>query len=120
MYNKLLTHLDSWMQLQLNDKINPGEPLHRSAVAALEKITNYYNLTSDSYTVCTVLDPRFGISYYKRDTRVNADSYEKVYEVVNSIYKSFYAPLNAEVPSGVVDEYDLFDNEPAVDEMNDY
>jgi hypothetical protein len=116
MYNKLLTHLDIWMRVQTN----PSEPLHRSAVAAYEKITTYYNLTSDSYTVCTVLDPRFGISYYKRDTGVNADSYEEIYAVVDSIYKSFYAPINAEVPSVVVDEYDLFDNEPAVDELKDY
>jgi hypothetical protein len=67
-----------------------------------------------------VLDPRFGISYYKRDTGVNADSYEEIYAVVDSMYKSFYAPINAEVPSVVVDEYDLFDNEPAVDELKDY
>ena len=116
MYNKLLTHLDIRMRVQTN----PSEPLHKSAVAAYEKITTYYNLTSDSYTVCTVLDPRFGISYYKRDTGVNADSYEEIYAVVDSIYKSFYAPINAEVPSVVVDEYDLFDNEPAVDELKDY
>ena len=55
-------------------------------------------------------------SYYKRDVGVNADSYEDIYAVVDSIYKSFYAPINAEVPSVVVDEYDLFDNEPSVDE----
>jgi hypothetical protein len=37
-----------------------------------------------------------------------------------NIYKSFYAPINAEVASVVVDEYDLFDNEPAEDEFKDY
>ena len=50
----------------------------------------------------------------------NADSYEEIYAVMDSIYKSFYAPINVEVPSVVVDEYDLFDNEPAVDELKDY
>ena len=47
----------------------------------------------------------------------SSDSYEEIYVVVDSIYKSFYAPINAEEPSVVVDEYDLFDNEPAVDEL---
>ena len=116
MYNKLLNHLDSWMK----DKTTPGEALHKSAVAANEKIYNYYNLTSDSYTVCTVLDPRFGISYYKRDTRVNAEAYEEVYDVVNFIYKNFYAPIDQVAPSAVVDEFDVFDIEPAVDEFKDY
>ena len=98
----------------------PGEALHTSAVAANDKISNYYNLTSDSYTVCTVLDPRFGISYYKRDTGVNAEAYEDVYDVVNSIYKNFHAPIDLEAPSAVVDEFDVFDIKPAVDEFKDY
>ena len=51
---------------------------------------------------------RLSISYYKRDTGVNADSYEEIYAVMDSIYKSFYAPINVEVPSVVVDEYDLY------------
>jgi len=60
LYNKLIDHLRLWM----NSKTTPGERLHNSTVAALEKITRYYNVTSDCYTVCTVLDPRLGLKYY--------------------------------------------------------
>jgi hypothetical protein len=39
------------------------------------------------------------------DTGVNAHSYE---EIDPELYKSFYVPINAKVPSAVVDEYDLY------------
>ncbi len=72
MYNKLLTHFDNWIR----HETNPDEPLHKSIVAAHEKIMNYYNLTNES-TICTVLHPRFGINYYKRDADGTTDANEK-------------------------------------------
>ena len=115
MCNKLLTHFDNWIR----HETNPDEPLHKSIVAAHEKIMNYYNLTNES-TICTVLHPRFGINYYKRDADGTTDSYEKSYAVVNSLYKKFYAPINQQGSSVVADKYDLFGNEPVVDELEDY
>lgn len=56
LYNSLMDHLKTWME-----KTDPEEPLHRSTIIANSKIVEYYNLTSDCYTISTILDPRFGL-----------------------------------------------------------
>jgi hypothetical protein len=49
-------------------------------------------LTSDCYTISTILDPRFGLDYYKRDMADNNDSHEDVFAIVNAVYLRSYCP----------------------------
>jgi hypothetical protein len=87
LYNNLMDHLKTWME-----KTDPEEPLHRSTITANAKIIDYYNLTSDCYTISTILDPRFGLDYYKRDMADNNDSHEDVFAIVNAVYLRSYCP----------------------------
>ena len=103
LYNNLMDHLKTWME-----KSDPEEPLHRSTITANAKITEYYNLTSDCYTISTILDPRFGLEYYKRDTAENNDSHEVIFAIVNDVYLRFYCPddLEEEFPIKI-EKHDL-------------
>jgi hypothetical protein len=97
-----MDHLKTWME-----KTDPEEPLHRSTIIANSKIIEYYNRTSDCYTISTILDPRFGLDYYKLDTSDKNDSYEDVFAVVNAVYLSYYCPASIQ-PSLSNDENDDF------------
>jgi hypothetical protein len=85
-YNRLLKHLEKY-----GEKTRPAalatsiDPLHRSVVAAHAKIKEYYNVTSDTYTVATVLDPRLKLDFY--------DDQEK--EAIFKTVKSFYEDCKA-------------------------
>ena len=103
LYNVLMDHLKAWME-----KTDPQEPLHRSTVTATAKITEYYNLTSDCYTISTVLDPRFGLEYYKRDKDTASDSFEEVFNIVNAVYLRFYCPSDESIDNFVDEETDDF------------
>jgi len=88
LYNKLLDHLSLWMV----EKSKPEEALHRSIVSANAKLRDYYNLTSDCYTISTVLDPRFKLEFYKQGKEGNSESSQEIFEIVNAVYQTFYAP----------------------------
>jgi hypothetical protein len=91
-----MDHLQNWM----SEKTEPGEGLHNSTVAALEKIKAYYNITSDCYTVATVLDPRFNIQYYKAaNSYGNSESVEKIIQAVEHIYCMYYQPAEENMQS---------------------
>lgn len=75
LYNKLMDHMTLW----LVEKTAPQESLHRAIVAEKAKIVQYYNLTSDCYTICTVLDPRFKLDYYKKGKEQDAESHLEVF-----------------------------------------
>jgi hypothetical protein len=101
LYNKLMEHLKTWME-----KTDPEEPLHRSTIITNAKIIDYYDLTSDCYTISTVLDPRFGLDYYKLDTTDKKDSHEDVFAIVNAVYLSFYCPAGIQpLPNDENDDF---------------
>jgi hypothetical protein len=83
-YNRLLKHLEKY-----GEKTRPAalatsiDPLHRSVVAAHAKIKEYYNVTSETYTVATVLDPRLKLDFY--------DDQEKkaIFKTVKSFYDGY-------------------------------
>ena len=106
LYNKLIDHLRLWM----NSKTTAGERLHNSTVAAEEKITSYYNVTSDCYTVCTVLDPRLGLEYYKDEPDQVNENAEVIFAAVNDVYQKCYAPEASALAETAVqiDEFDPF------------
>ena len=59
--------------------------LHRAAVACKDKLTAYYNVTSDACTIATVLDPRFKLAYYTADENsTDHVSTDEVFEKVDS------------------------------------
>ena len=84
-YNRLLNHLEKW-----GEKTKPApsatsvDPLHHSVVAAHAKIKQYYNITSDTYTVATVLDPRLKVAFYADD-----DQKKAAFETVKSFYNDY-------------------------------
>ena len=114
LYNKLIDHLRLWM----NSKTTPGERLHNSTVAALEKITRYYNVTSDCYTVCTVLDPRLGLKYYNLAQDRGNENTSVIFDAVNDVYQKCYAPDPSAIAEPVVriDEYDPFPAENIIED----
>jgi len=86
LYNTLMDHFQLWMA----EKTNPQETLHRAVVTANAKLVQYYNLTSDCYTISTILDPRFKLDYYKKGEEGNRESYQEVFLIVNAVYQTFY------------------------------
>lgn len=120
MYNKLLGHLQAWMEM----KTKPGEPLHNSIVAAKAKITNYFNLTSDAFTICTVLDPRLGFKYYKGQGDTNQEEVDTIYATVNAVYQIYYAPVTLNMTAAIEqedDEFAIFPKpKPHHDELKSY
>ena len=103
LYNILMDHLKTWME-----KTDPQEPLHRASIIANAKITDYYDLTSDCYTISTVLDPRFGLNYYQQDKTAKSDSYKEVFDIVNAVYLRFYCPDESIDTPSVTDETEDF------------
>ncbi len=73
----------------MREKNIPSCPLHNSTVAALAKIKDYYDLTSDYYTIATVLDLQFNIRYYKQEGR-NQDTALEIERVVHPIHQTIY------------------------------
>jgi len=126
LYNSLLDHLKFWMV----EKSNPSEALHRSIVSANAKLSDYYNSTSDCYTISTVLDPRFKLEYYKKQEKEgDRESSNDIFEIVNAAYQKFYAPepsvQEPEVPLNIEVNYlfKFLDDGPtvaAVDEFKTY
>lgn len=118
LFNILLDHITEWM----TTKTNPEDNLHRSTVAALAKISKYYNLTSDCFTICTVLDPRFGIEYYKNDKGANSESYTKIMDTVNCEYQINYAPSNGTTATSIqnVSKYTPFKSRVSSNPCNEF
>lgn len=85
LYNAILDHMNLWMTFNTN----PGDVLHSAVIAAYAKIKLYYNLSSDCYTIATVLDPRFNILFYDQEGE-GQDSVQAIKEVVEGVYKTFY------------------------------
>ena len=82
LYNEILDHSEEWM----DSRTTPGEaPLHCSTVAVFAKITDYYNVTSDFFTVSTVLDPRFGLDYYKCGKWDSIEQSQNIFRVVENV-----------------------------------
>ena len=90
LYNKILSHSEEWMK----SRTTPGEALHCSTIAAFAKITNYYNVTSDCFTVSTVLDPRFKLDYYKRGKGDSQEQYQDIFRAVNDVCSLFKLDLS--------------------------
>jgi hypothetical protein len=86
-YNRLLKHLEKY-----GEKTRPAalatsiDPLHRSVVAAHAKIKTYYNVTSETYTIATVLDPRLKLDFYDNEEK------EAIFNTVKSIYDGYKVP----------------------------
>lgn len=122
LYNKLMDHLKLWML----KKTNPQDTLHRAVVAANAKIAQYYDLTSDCYTISTVLDPRFKLDYYRRGKEGNRESYQEVFLIVNAVYQKFYASENDLQVTKVVDtaekseSFFLFDEDYALNPNDEF
>lgn len=84
LYNTVLDHLDEGMRSN-NDKMK------RAAEAASSKMLKYYNRTSNTYSIATVLDPRFNIAYYKATANNdNCEDPRKIEELVVDKIKSNY------------------------------
>jgi hypothetical protein len=92
LYNAILDHVERWMKkTALEDTI--VDKLHHACVASYSKMKNYYDLTSDVYTIATVLDPRFKLDYYKNQSGEGEDSATDIKAVVNQLYQqSYYSP----------------------------
>ena len=58
----------------------------------------YYDFTSDVYTIATVLDPRFKLDYYKNSCE-GEDSATDIKAVVIHVYQVHYSP-----PPGATNE----------------
>ena len=86
LYNAILDHMNLWMTLYTT----PGDVLHSAVIAAYAKIKVYYDLSSDCYTIATVLDPRFNIIFYDREGEEDQDSAEAIVQVVKRVYENFY------------------------------
>jgi hypothetical protein len=69
------------------------DKIHHACVASYAKMKEYYDLTSDVYTIATVLDPRFKLDYYKTQSGEGEDSATDIKAVVNQVYQqSYYSP----------------------------
>ena len=89
LYNKLLDHIDYWLRL----KTKPGEAFHNAVVATKTKITQYYNTTTDCFTIAIVL--RFNLYYYQEDNdTIGNESFLDIKAVVKDHFNRFYKPKN--------------------------
>ena len=62
LYNAILDHVERWMKKTApEDTI--VDKLHHACGASYAKMKEYYDFTSDVYTIATVLDPRFKLKF---------------------------------------------------------
>ena len=118
MFNMLIDHLQDWME----NETTAGERLHNSTVAALEKINSYYNVTSDCYTICTVLDPRLGLNYYNVAPAPDQENEntEVIFAAVNDVYKKYYAPKTTTPVVEVRKKFSVFPKLKLNDELRSF
>ena len=91
LYNEMMDHLQLWM----TEKTQPGDFIHNSTVAAYSKIKDYYNLTSDCYTISTVLDPRFNIGYFKKNQgEFEEEKVDEIIAIVEKVYLMYYGEIH--------------------------
>jgi hypothetical protein len=70
-YNKLLKHIETnGKKSQPSFNATSVDKLHNACVAAYGKIVDYYMITSDCYTIATVLDPRLKLGIISFETRL--------------------------------------------------
>ena len=85
-YNSLLTHIEKFGELTrpAPDAVEV-DILHNAVIASYGKIVDYYNITSDYYTIATVLDPRVKLMIYEEGIQR-----ENVFRMVNNTFKTDY------------------------------
>jgi hypothetical protein len=87
-YNSLLKHIDDHgKRTQPSSNAIAVDRLHNACVAAYGKIVQYYMVTSDCYTIATVLDPRLKLNYYVATER------DDIFNVVDVVFRRDYETI---------------------------
>lgn len=68
-----------------------GTPFAEAAIAAKEKLEEYYCMTSEHYTVATVLDPRYKTWYYRKDSSAGAVPVQQIEDSVRTLLAPYLA-----------------------------
>jgi hypothetical protein len=85
LYNSLMDHCESW---KASTKF---QSCFCDAVElCLSKLAEYYNLTSHVFSICTLIDPRLKLEYYKNSHAFGHENPEKLTEHLNNIYEIQY------------------------------
>jgi len=87
-YNRLLNHIELYGELTKPlPSATEVDILHQAAVASFGKLVDYYQKTSDSYTVATVLDPRLKLEFFEESQR------NEIFDTVNGIFRAQYCNI---------------------------
>lgn len=91
LYCSLLNHTEETME-----KNDVGSCLHGAARASFEKLTKYYDISSDVCTVVTVLDPRLRLEFHRQQQFAATPQKAEhiIYALDDKKYLEDYAPLS--------------------------
>ena len=84
-YNNLLKHIQKHGESSRpSSNATTVDKLHNACVSAYGKIVRYYMVTSDCYTIATVLDPRLKLDYYEPSER------DDIFNIVDLVFRRDY------------------------------